>query len=481
MTLAQQTESLHAPTVEQLHSLESRKRREWTSRASVEGQLLILDAVTLPLTGILILPSPETGVATPYYGYFLLLLGAMLLLTGTSWLLGGYATDANRKISASIKKLVPVYTFTFLTALSAATIIGLLSDQFAVWFFPWMLLSLVSMSAGRTAFLLTSAVKAANGAGFERALIVDCFDESLDTRQSAFDLGQAAHAVARINITDPGLIGEIRSVIHKIKPDAIIVRVPWAQIGMMIPRLNLLVQYPLDVFVVPADCETFQKSLRLCRQGDRTLLQIIERPLNSHDALLKRLLDVSVASVALLLTSPLLALIAILIKLESKGPVLFKQIRVGLGGEFIEVWKFRSMYAEATDPHAQVQTSRNDPRVTRMGRLIRRTSLDELPQFWNVLSGQMSIVGPRPHALATFAEGKRLDAIVEEYGTRHRVKPGITGWAQVNGARGELCTREHVERRVQLDLYYINHWSIFFDVKIIVLTFVRVFHDPYAY
>jgi lipopolysaccharide/colanic/teichoic acid biosynthesis glycosyltransferase len=139
------------------------------------------------------------------------------------------------------------------------------------------------------------------------------------------------------------------------------------------------------------------------------------------------------------------------------------------------------MYVEGTDLHASRQTSKDDPRVTRVGRIIRRSSLDELPQFWNVLTGQMSVVGPRPHALQTSAGGQPLEAIAEQYPARHRVKPGITGWAQVNGARGELHSREQVIRRVNYDLFYIENWSVLFDLKIILMTAMRVFHDPNAY
>jgi lipopolysaccharide/colanic/teichoic acid biosynthesis glycosyltransferase len=156
-------------------------------------------------------------------------------------------------------------------------------------------------------------------------------------------------------------------------------------------------------------------------------------------------------------------------------------VRQGFNGVEFELVKFRSMFAEDADPASEVQTSANDCRVTRVGRFIRRTSLDELPQIFNVLQGHMSIVGPRPHALKTSAEGKLLGEAVSDYAWRHRVRPGITGWAQVNGLRGELNSVEKLRKRVQYDTDYIDNWSIGFDVAIVLRTVWLLFHDPNAY
>ena len=160
--------------------------------------------------------------------------------------------------------------------------------------------------------------------------------------------------------------------------------------------------------------------------------------IDGWDRWLKRLQDVVVAVIAITLLSPLMLGVALAIKLDSPGPIIFRQKRIGLNGSIFELWKFRSMHAEHTDPGATCQTGRGDPRVTRVGRLIRRSSIDELPQFFNVLQGWMSVVGPRPHALETRAEGQLLEDLVNNYTARHRVKPGLTGWAQINGLRGEI-------------------------------------------
>jgi exopolysaccharide biosynthesis polyprenyl glycosylphosphotransferase len=172
--------------------------------------------------------------------------------------------------------------------------------------------------------------------------------------------------------------------------------------------------------------------------------------------------------------SPVLACAALAIKLDSRGPVLFRQPRYGFNNQLINVYKFRSMYADKSDHAGSQLTQKNDPRITRIGRFLRRSSLDELPQFFNVLKGEMSIVGPRPHAVQAKAGSKLYEDVVSEYAARHRVKPGITGWAQVNGWRGETNTDEQILQRVDHDLHYINNWSLPLDVWIILLTITTV-------
>jgi len=158
------------------------------------------------------------------------------------------------------------------------------------------------------------------------------------------------------------------------------------------------------------------------------------------------------------------------VKLSSRGPVLFRQVRFGFNNERFEVVKFRSMYSELCDPAAEKLVTRNDSRVTPFGAFLRRTSLDELPQLFNVLRGELSLVGPRPHAVKGKAAGLVYEQVVEGYFARHRVKPGITGWAQINGWRGETDTIEKIEQRVACDLYYIENWSVWLDIRILLLT-----------
>jgi lipopolysaccharide/colanic/teichoic acid biosynthesis glycosyltransferase len=189
-----------------------------------------------------------------------------------------------------------------------------------------------------------------------------------------------------------------------------------------------------------------------------------------------------VGTMALIALAPVMLLVALAIKLESRGPVFFKQRRYGFNNELVEVYKFRSMYSEFTDPTAKKLVVKDDPRVTRVGRFIRKTSLDELPQLLNVVfAGNLSLVGPRPHAVNAKAEDHLYDEAVDGYFARHRVKPGITGWAQINGWRGETDSREKIQRRVEHDLYYIENWSILFDIYILMRTPFAVLGMESAY
>ena len=194
--------------------------------------------------------------------------------------------------------------------------------------------------------------------------------------------------------------------------------------------------------------------------------------------MIKGIEDRVLALLILIAISPLMVLLALGVKLSSSGPVLFRQKRHGLDCKAIEVWKFRSMRLHQENAGEVTQATRDDPRVTRFGRFLRRTSLDELPQFFNVLQGTMSIVGPRPHAVE---HNDHYKSIVQNYMQRHRVKPGITGWAQVNGLRGETDTVEKMARRVEYDLYYMQNWSVLFDLRIVAMTIFKGFIGKAVY
>ncbi len=208
------------------------------------------------------------------------------------------------------------------------------------------------------------------------------------------------------------------------------------------------------------------------------VLNLSVTPMQGINRLIKAVEDFALAALILLLISPAMLAIAIGVKLSSPGPVLFKQRRLGWDGRLINVYKFRTMVVHQESGNQVTQATKSDPRITPFGSFLRRTSLDELPQFFNVLQGRMSIVGPRPHALQHNEEYKEL---IDDYMLRHKVKPGITGWAQVNGWRGETDTLEKMQKRVEFDLYYIEHWSLWFDLKIIFMTLFKGFINKNAY
>jgi exopolysaccharide biosynthesis polyprenyl glycosylphosphotransferase len=203
--------------------------------------------------------------------------------------------------------------------------------------------------------------------------------------------------------------------------------------------------------------------------------------LTDRQVLMKRIEDLVLASLMIVAVSPVMLLAAAAIRLGSRGPILFRQPRHGFNDTIINVYKFRTMYVERADPSGVARTLRNDPRVTRVGRFLRRWSVDELPQLFNVLKGDMSIVGPRPHPIGMLAAASDYREVVSNYAARHRVKPGITGWAQVAGYRGEADTVEKAQRRVEFDLEYIARWSLLFDLRILLLTAVAMISGKEAY
>ena len=252
--------------------------------------------------------------------------------------------------------------------------------------------------------------------------------------------------------------------------DEVLVALPWSAQSRILEVTRLLAVLPANVRLCPEILHEEILHGRASHHLGLPMWNAFEKPLTGWDAIGKRAFDVVFSAAVLLAVFPLFLVLAALIKLESRGPVLFKQKRYGFNNEVIDVYKFRSMRQEFADPEAKRLTERDDPRVTRVGRFMRRTSLDELPQMLNVLRGEMSIVGPRPHALRTTAGGKMCEDVVDRYSRRHRVKPGITGWAQVNGYRGTMQEEEHLQKRIEFDLYYINNWSPWLDMKILALT-----------
>ena len=223
------------------------------------------------------------------------------------------------------------------------------------------------------------------------------------------------------------------------------------------------------------------KSSEVSTVGSNPVILIGEQPLKEWRAATKAAFDLIVGSIVLLVLSPLLLLIALAIRLESPGPALFRQPRLGFNNRTFICYKFRTMHHGMTDLSGEQQATRSDPRVTRLGKWLRALSLDELPQLLNVLKGDMSLVGPRPHPLNTKAADKLFTDVVANYAFRHRVKPGMTGWAQVNGWRGETKTVEQIENRVACDLAYIDKWSVWFDLRIMVLTITREIFSSTAF
>jgi putative colanic acid biosynthesis UDP-glucose lipid carrier transferase len=295
--------------------------------------------------------------------------------------------------------------------------------------------------------------------------VVGAFDDRAQTRNASSNLQ---------------LLGDLKALVDQAKAgrvDIVYVTLPMHAEKRIVHLIDQLSDTTVSVFVVP-DIFVFDLfNAKWSTMGDVPVVSVFDSPFYGIDGGIKRVEDVVLGSLILLLILPAMLLISLGVKFTSSGAVLFKQRRYGLNGEIVEVWKFRSMTV-CDDGERVTQAQKNDVRVTRFGAFLRRTSLDELPQFFNVLQGHMSIVGPRPHAVAHNEEYRRL---IHGYMLRHKVKPGITGWAQVNGWRGETDTLDKMKSRVDCDLAYVRNWSLWLDIKIIVMTIFNGFTGKDVY
>lgn len=274
-----------------------------------------------------------------------------------------------------------------------------------------------------------------------------------------------------------GKISAVKS--HRLLPyvDRIVVAVPSGATARIAQLIQELAPVPNAVSVLMDGFDPAVERAAQDRLLDMPLAHLAGANSGALQAVLKRVIDVAFSVAGLIVLAPALAAIAVAIRLDSPGPILFKQRRHGYLNEEVVVWKFRSMRTEMSDYAAARQVTADDDRVTRVGRFLRRTSLDELPQLWNVICGEMSLVGPRPHAIGMLANGAEASKLVESYAHRHRMKPGLTGWAAINGSRGPADTPEAIRRRVSLDLEYIERQSVWLDLAIIARTVPCVLGD----
>ncbi|KPF43127.1 undecaprenyl-phosphate glucose phosphotransferase [Rhizobium sp. AAP43] len=278
-----------------------------------------------------------------------------------------------------------------------------------------------------------------------------------------------------------GTVAELVEFARLAHIDMLVISLPLSAEARIMHLLKMLWVLPVDIRLAAHSNNLRFRPRAYSHVGAVPLLDILDKPIRDWDSVAKRAFDIFFSVLALILLWPVFIATAIAVKTTSKGPVLFVQKRHGFNNEVINVLKFRSMYTEMSDPSAKLAVTKNDPRVTPVGRFIRKTSIDELPQIFNVLRGDLSLVGPRPHAVAGQTRDKTFAEIVEGYFARHRVKPGVTGWAQINGWRGEIDTDDKIKFRTAYDLYYIENWSLLFDLKILFLTPIRLLNTDNAY
>jgi len=343
---------------------------------------------------------------------------------------------------------------------------------------------LVSLGAHRAAWRVGLASSLAKGHLIDRRVVLLSLkpldftsNRFKDLRKNGFDV--VRHFVLNATQDDAALDQEILNIIRQSRTtnaEEFLLAIDWNELPMLQKLSQRLRQVPQPIRLLPDFPIADLVSRPFMPVSGTMAIEIQRPPLSIFERVQKRCLDIGLASIALLLLAPLLIVSAILIKLDSEGSIIFRQSRRGFNGKPFEIWKFRSM-SVTENGHTVTQATKQDRRVTRVGRFLRKTSIDELPQLWNVLRGEMSLVGPRPHALA---HDNYYDQVISNYVYRHHMKPGLTGWAQVNGFRGETPTIDLMEKRVEYDVWYVSNWSIWLDMRIIVRTaMVMMYQDAY--
>jgi Undecaprenyl-phosphate glucose phosphotransferase len=272
-------------------------------------------------------------------------------------------------------------------------------------------------------------------------------------------------------------VREILPYVRNRQVDEIVLAMPWGQAALIDQVANELRALPIPVRLMPDPIAGRFLECPILDLGPSKVIELQRAPLSVRQRAVKRTMDMALACLGLAALAPLFAAIAIAVRLSTQGPIFFVQVRVGFNGRRFRIYKFRTMTTLENGPVVQ-QVRREDPRVTRVGKFLRRYSLDELPQLLNVVRGEMSLVGPRPHALA---HDNEYDALIASYATRQKMKPGVTGWAQVNGCRGETPELSMMQRRVAHDLHYIDCWSVWFDIRIVVITLVQMLKPRNVY
>ena len=482
------------------HDLEAtsdtaRAARAIGAGALVAGLVRLMDGAVVALAGLLayggLVAFELLGTDSRYP--VAAALGAALAV-GAGERLGLYSDDTIFHRRPPLRRLLVMVAASFGALLALGFALKISADYSRLWLGTWALASAGGLAAGRIAtgrhlrrltdegrLVVRVAIVGAGEHGQRlaqhlrrhgdpRTRIIGFFDDRGERVPRRFlglrVLGDVAHLVRLIRR------GEV---------DEVYIALPWHAQARLTGLIEHLAMTPVHIRLAP-DLIGFQMmAADYARLAGLPMLKVFDRPISGWAHVAKRIEDCLVAGAALAFLAPVMAATALAVKLDSPGPVFFRQRRQGFNDSLFEVWKFRTMYVDRSDADCEVQTVRDDPRVTRVGAFLRRTSLDELPQLINVIRGDMSIVGPRPHAISTKAEGRLFQDIVHKYAARHRVKPGITGWAQVNGWRGETDTITKIERRVACDLYYIDHWSIGFDLVIIARTALAVLRRDNAY
>ena len=452
------------------------------SRPKLLFTVALLDGVSILLASAVASAITGTGDAVTAMAFVRAVLVAILVISAlhVKW---SYSISALRSTSGQFSKVFVALVMVFLTLTGAAYIAGPIAPSPA-FVIAWLALSFACLGLIRIA--ATHAVRALTDAGvLVRKTVIVGGGKEADDLIAAFNRDGAAQlqilgvfddrsdrrvSDTAVSLTRLGTFEDLETFCRDQGVDLLIVTVPTRAEDRLLAILSKLFTLQVDIRISALNAKLRLNASAYNYIGKIPMLAVMDRPLTDWDRALKNLEDRVLGALLLVLVSPVMAIAALAIRFDSKGPVFFKQKRYGFNNELIEVFKFRSMYTDMADATASKLVTRDDPRVTPVGRFIRRTSIDELPQLFNVILGNMSLVGPRPHATQAKAGQDLYQDVVQGYYARHRVKPGVTGWAQVNGWRGETDTHDKIQSRVEYDLYYIDNWSVLLDLYIIAMT-----------
>jgi len=451
----------------------------------IEGTARLLDALIVIGTGTFLYWFYVTGRAVSALPYQLTIAGLTAGALIVFQALQLYPLGALRHVLAVAVKIIGGWTLLFLLTLACFFLLKVGDQISRLWLIGYYAGGIVALLCGRT-LIMAGVLRLTRSGRLERRTVIVGGGEAGETLIKALE-AQKDTGLRICGVFDDrnderspenvagypklGTVDDLVEFARRTRLDLVIFTLPISAEARLLAMLRKLWVLPIDVRLSAHLSKLQLRPRSYSYFGSVPVLDIFDRPIADWDILVKWVFDKLVGTLALILLSPLMIGTAIAIKLDSRGPVLFRQKRYGFNNETVEVLKFRSLYHNMADQTAKKQVTKDDPRVTRVGRFIRKTSIDELPQLLNVvLKGDLSLVGPRPHAIHARTSTRAYEQVVDGYFARHRVKPGITGWAQIHGWRGETDTDEKIQRRVEHDLYYIENWSVLLDLYILAKT-----------
>jgi Undecaprenyl-phosphate glucose phosphotransferase len=463
----------------------NQKVRNAYSPIVIVGAVRLADFVLLSLVGLAI----YVGYVVPISGFRWEYVAAILGMTATAVICFQasdiYDVQVFRGHLRQMTRMISSWAVVFLLFTGASFLAKLGGEVSRVWLSAFFFVGLAALIAQRL-FLRAMVRNWARAGRLDRRTIVVGSDQNGEKLVEALKQ-QEDSDIHILGVFDDrndnraldscggspklGKVDDIIEFARRTRVDLVLFALPISAETRILEMLKKLWVLPVDIRLSAHTNKLRFRPRSYSYLGEVPTLDVFEAPITDWDLVMKWLFDHVVGALILVLAAPVMALVALAVKLDSPGPVLFRQKRFGFNNERIDVFKFRSLYHDQADPLATKVVTKNDSRVTRVGRFIRRTSLDELPQLFNVVfKSNLSLVGPRPHAVQGKLQSQLFDEAVDGYFARHRVKPGITGWAQINGWRGEVDSEEKIQKRVEFDLYYIENWSVLFDLYILLKT-----------